>query len=237
MNGSVCGVKHIYIYLDDSGVLHKDERNKYFVYGGYAFWGSEKENASRKYKSLENKIRKANNQIGELKAFTLTEKKHKNALYKVLRDYQKISLCVDIGRIYDNITKNKDSIHRYKDWIVKMLIKDVIKKAINNGKIDENEDIFLHVSLDEQGTKTNGIYSLERSIEEELINGINNFDYGTFFPPVLKGGFTLELLYCDSKCNALIRASDILANRVWVSYVTNKPELRSLPRHIHKIFP
>lgn len=230
-------MKHIYIYLDDSGVLHKDKRNKYFVYGGYVFWESEKNHASRKYKALERKIRRANHQTGELKAFTLTDRKHKNALYKVLREYQKLSLCVEINKIYDNITKNKDSVHRYKDWIVKMLIKDFVKESIQCGKIDENEDIFLHVSLDEQGTKTDGIYSLERSIEEELTKGISNFDYGKFFPPLLKGNFNLKLLYCDSNCNTLIRASDILANRVWVSYVTDNENLRTLPKHIHRKFP
>lgn len=97
--------------------------------------------------------------------------------------------------------------------------------------------IIYLISKDSTGTKTDGIYSLERSIEEELTKGISNFDYGKFFPPLLKGNFNLNLLYCDSNCNTLIRASDILANRVWVSYVTDNENLRTLPKHIHRKFP
>ncbi|MEG1487851.1 hypothetical protein [Lactococcus sp.] len=91
-------MKYVYIYLDDLGLLHKNEWNKYFVYGGYAFLGSEKDNASRKYKALENKIKKSTNYIDGLQIFTLTEKNYKNVLDKVLKDYQKISRCVNIGR-------------------------------------------------------------------------------------------------------------------------------------------
>lgn len=98
LNGREFWVKYVYIYLDDLGLLHKNEWNKYFVYGGYAFLGSEKDNASRKYKALENKIKKSTNYIDGLQIFTLTEKNYKNVLDKVLKDYQKISRCVNIGR-------------------------------------------------------------------------------------------------------------------------------------------
>ena len=86
-------MKKISIFIDDSGVFHSN--HKYFVYAGFCFLSNEdKTAAKKKYRSLNSKIKKEKGIEGELKASTI-EKKHKNALYKVLRN--KISFSVTVN--------------------------------------------------------------------------------------------------------------------------------------------
>ena len=65
-------VQHLYYYFDDSGVLHNNSKEEYFVYAGYVFIGREnRDKASRKYKSLIRNIRNKTGMEVELKASKL----------------------------------------------------------------------------------------------------------------------------------------------------------------------
>lgn len=223
--------------MDDSGVFHRNEASGYFVYGGYVFFGDEKDHAKRQYHALVDKIKKKIHQNGELKAAFIQERKHKRALISVLSQYQKISLSIQISRVKDSILDDPSARTRYKDWAIKMLIKKVFKYFISEKIINPNEDIDLEINLDEQATKSNGLYSLKDGIYEEFCHGTNNFDYGITFEPILYGNLNLSVRYCDSKNNYLVQAADILANRIWNSYKVQNESLRNLENHFHKEFP
>ncbi len=85
--------------------------------------------------------------------------------------------------------------------------------------------------MDEQATATDGFYSLKDSIFEELKKGIVNFDYGKFHEPLFTGKVKVNVSYCNSANNYLIQASDILANRLWTSFIKENKELRKIPNH------
>lgn len=108
---------------------------------------------------------------------------------------------------------------------------------ISEGKLNDTDDVHIHVFIDEQLTATNGYYDLRDSIVEELRYGIVNFNYGVHHSAVFSSEVTVSIEYCDSKTNYLIQASDILANRVWNSYRRNNPKLRQIPNHLHLTFP
>lgn len=229
-------LKRIYFFLDDSGTLHKNEKSGFFVYAGYVFVGNNtKDKAKRQYKKLCNDIKDVNGYPGELKACFL-KKKHKRALVNVLSMYESISCSVDISRVYPHILSEKLSRFRYKDYIIKRLVKDKINDLINRNIISAHDDIELIINIDEQHTATNGWYDLENSIKEELLHGISNFDYGTTYPPILHGNLTLKIKYCDSKNNYLIQASDIIANYIWHSCIGDIKTFR-LPKHFRLQFP
>lgn len=229
-------MKQIYFFLDDSGTLHRNENSGFFVYAGYVFVGNDdKENAKRQYRKMCKDIKDANEYSGELKA-CLLKKKHKRALVNVLSMYESISCSVDISRVRQNILSEKLSRFRYKDYIIKRLVKAKINDLIRRKIISAHEDIELFINIDEQHTATNGWYDLKNSIKEELVNGIFNFDYGRTYPPILHGNVTLRIRYCDSKNNYLIQASDIIANYIWHSCIGDINMFR-LPKHFRLQFP
>ena len=219
-------MQQIYFFIDDSGQLHKNYNSNYFVYAGYVFLNNkQKDSAKRKYKALNKKIAKTEKRITELKGCNLS-KENKRALYNVLREYNSFYLMVDVDRIYEPLKTKKESIVRYKDYALKRIIKKVLENLIQDKAINEYEDIIINISIDQQLTATDGIYSLAESILEELKHGILNYNYGTLIKPILFSNVIVNVNYCDSKHNYLIQASDILANRIFTSYRDNKPRLR-----------
>lgn len=230
-------MQHVYFYFDDSGVLHKNAQSDFFIYAGIVFTNCKsKDSAKRKYISVQKIIKNELGRFDEIKAFGL-EDKHKNRLYKVMAKEESQALCVKIPHVQDRILCDKKSIHRYKDYILKRLIKEKIKDLIGKAKIDPNQDIHLHIFVDEQATASNGIYSLQQSVYEELKNGIHNFQYDRFFEPIFKAKVIVDVSFEDSSNNYLIQASDILANRIWHSYIENNSDLRKIPKHAHLLLP
>lgn len=52
-------IQEVFIYLDDSGVLHKNEPNRFFAYAGYVFLSQkEKDRALAKYRAAVKNSRK-----------------------------------------------------------------------------------------------------------------------------------------------------------------------------------
>lgn len=230
-------MKNIYFYVDDSGVLHRNARNEYFIYAGYCFLGKDhREDAHRKYRTLSDKIKRGLHLHTEAKACHL-KPKHKNKLYKIMRGYDSFSVAVRISELRSYVLDDKNSIHRYKDYALKRIIKEEVKKLLSLGKIDDREEIHIHIFVDEQNTATNGIYGLGDSVKEELAKGIMNFNYGTFYKPILHGRLFVDVTYCDSSKDYLIQACDILANRIWTSYYVRNEKLRILTDHTLLILP
>lgn len=222
-------MKKISIFIDDSGVFHSN--HNYFVYAGFCFISDEdKISAKKRYRSLNTKIKKAKAIDGELKASNI-ERKHKNALFKVLKDEISFSVSVNLSSVQASVMMDKKSRQRFKDYAIKRVVKNLFKKLIAQGLISKNDDIELFVNIDQQGFATNGLYGLGDGILEELKYGITNFNYGTFYPPILEGEFVVHTKSCVSENDYLIQAADILANRVWNSYEKQISELRGIPNH------
>lgn len=227
----------VYFYFDDSGTFHRNEPSGYFLYAGYVFCNAnDRDIAKRKYINANKQIRKATEQPGELKAAVLTAK-HKRSLFNSVRAYESVSAAVDLSKIYDHILDNKKSRCRYKDYILKLCVKRKLEELISRGIIRKDDDITIEICIDEQLTATNGYYSLEDSIWEELKHGIANWDYGIVHKNVFDKDVTVHIHYCDSSKYYLIQAADILANRIWPSYRVNNVNLRKINNHIALTFP
>ncbi len=226
----------INVFLDDSGVFAEGQ-DKYFVYAGYVFVGDlVRDDANREYRTLSDNIRKEINHTGELKATHLTGTKHKRALVKVLKNYESLACVITLPSIKPSIMVNKLSIHRYKDYALKIMIKRKLEALVNTGHIDASKHTGLNIFIDEQHTSSDGFYNLEESIREEFVNGIHNLDYGSFHPPLFTGQVDIKVKFCDSAGNYLIQASDILANRMYTSFNFSLPELRQLQKlHIVRL--
>lgn len=230
-------LQEVIFFFDDSGVLTKKESSGYFVYAGYVFTSRNTLNtARRKYIHANKALKKALGRNDELKAASLTTN-HKRALFNAVREYESVSVTVDISQVYNHILAEKKSICRYKDYALKRCIKNKLKALIADGIISKTEKIKLHIYIDEQLTATNGYYDLKDSIKEELQYGIINFDYGVKHQNLFDSNVEVVIQYCDSRENYMIQASDILANRIWNSYRTKNRNLRSIDNHIALTLP
>lgn len=205
----------IFLFFDDSGVFHKNNQTHIFVYAGYLFVGNKhKDEARQKYKRLSREIGKKAGIDGEVKAFKL-KNKHKRALLRILNKYMRLAVIIDLSEVYDKIINDKRSRCRFKDYALKRLIKEAIKKLIENNEINPDKDVRIYLNVDEQSSSTNGVYDLGASVKEELQYGIQNFNYNTRYEPILHGDVKVILRYCQSENEYLIQAADILANTVY----------------------
>lgn len=230
-------VQTITIYLDDSGVLDKNHPVPHFVYAGYVFLSvEEREHAKRRYIDVVRLLKKISGRKDELKAATISNKS-KRKLYSVMNPFRSVAAHVKTDKVYDSILSDKRSIHRYKDYVIKMLVKRTLEQLLSENIISADEDIKLDLNIDEQPVSTDGYYGLQDSIYEELKNGITNWDYGTTRPPLFNKGVEVNVKYFVSDHNYLGQAADIIANRMWVSYCQNNLKLRQRKNHFLLPFP
>lgn len=214
----------IYISLDDSGKLNKNE--KFLVYGGLYFTDKkELEKFKMKYKNIRNDISKKDKykNIDELKGFTLANN-DRLRLLKFINKYHTLALIIDNTKIEkEEILISKNARGRYRDFAIKLLIKQVFIELISNEIIDPYKPITLVLNIDQESSKTNGKYNLDEGIVEELTKGIINFNYGFKTTPILFSKFEVHLYSQNSKDSIIIQASDLVANNVWRNLMTNKP--------------
>ena len=213
---------NIFIYSDESGVLDKFHNN-YFVFGGLIFLSKENRDVwSRKYITAENAIRKSENvnKKFEIKATTVSNKS-KSKLYRSLNKAEKFGVIVRQEKLHDSLFKNKKVKQRYLDWVYKMSVKIKFNDLISTKQINPGEVEGLFFFVDEHTTATDGRYELKESLEQEFKFGTYNANWSTFHPPIFKNLKTVEVNYCNSAKKTLIRAADIVANRIYNTAIHN----------------
>lgn len=212
----------IYVYSDESGVFDK-KHNEVFVFGGLIFLKKkDAESCSRKYLTAESAIR--NGKYGkeeELKAFRITNKE-KGKLYRSLNQEIKFGVVINQRNVLDRIFQSKKDKQRYLDYAYKIGLKRAFESLIRDGVINPDEVKRIHVYNDEHSTATNGRYELEQALEQEFKLGTYNMRYDSFFPPIFGNVGRIDLEFCASDKVALVRAADIIANRIFYMALNRK---------------
>lgn len=206
----------IYIYSDESGVLDYIH-NKIFVFGGVVFLNKDdRDITSRKYSAAEKILRKSENVPFnvEVKATTISNF-GKGKLYRSLNSTYKFGVIVHQKLLLKNIFDNKKSKQRYLDYAYKIGIKRFFEYLINTHVIIPSDVHRLHFYVDEHTTATDGYYELRESLEQEFRFGTFNWDYNKFFPPIFPHLLDVKVNYCNSSSKVLVRAADIVANRIF----------------------
>lgn len=207
---------NIFVYSDESGVFDK-VHNDIFVFGGVVLLSKDdKNNWCNKYIHAEESIRlKEHGTIkGELKA-TAISNKAKGKLYRSLNNIEKFGIVIHQKELLDNVFIGKKVKQRYLDWAYKIALKRKLEDMIERGLIrpEEVEKIFVYV--DEHTTATSGIYDLKESLFQEFKYGGFNYTWNRHYPPLFGNLNDLQVRYCDSSVNTLVRASDIIANKLY----------------------
>lgn len=208
----------LYIYSDESGVFD-NVHNDYYVYGGLILVNKDiRDTASRKYSGAEKNIAKAYKKGIELKASYISNK-HKSRLYKSLRPFVKFGAVVSEKRLLDHIFADKRSKQRYLDFVYKIALKNAFVEMERNNIICSDSVTRLHIYVDEHTTATNGRYELKEALLQEFKIGTFNWNWNKFYPPIFPNLEDADLNFCNSSKVPLIRASDIIANRLY--YLAN----------------
>lgn len=205
----------LFIYSDESGVFDK-EHNEIFVFGGLIFLGKqEKDKYARKYIVAENVLREQKyTSDEELKACKISNKE-KGKLYRSMNGAIRFGVIINQQKVLARIFQSKKDKQRYLDYAYKIGVKRSLQRLVNEGIINKEEIGTIRFYNDEHNTATNGKYELREGLEQELKNGTYNMQYDKFFPPVFEKLEGIELCFCDSNRVCLVRAADIVANRIY----------------------
>lgn len=207
---------NIYVYSDESGVFDKIHNN-YFVFGGLIMLGSaDKEKWSRIYSRVEKVLRtnKGVDKDYELKATQVTNKEKAN-LFRSLNNCYKFAVVVEQSKLLDELFLSKKDKQKFLDYAYNIAVKDAIQNLINKKLVNPDEVERLYFYVDEHTTATNGIYELNDLLEQVYKRGNYNSDYSVYYEPIFKNIKEVNLEFCNSASKLLIRAADIVANRVY----------------------
>lgn len=214
-NGECCRLD-IFVYSDESGVFDKIH-NRVYVYGGIILLGKDaRDEWTRRYIKAEKDVRSAAQYAKdyEVKACKITNKE-KSKLYRSLNKCIKFGVVIEQKNVLDRIFKSKKDKQRFLDYAYKIGLKRAFEALITQGLLAVDSVENIHVYVDEHTTATNGCYELREGLEQELKNGTYNYNYGKFFPPVFCHMKGIDLHFCNSKSTTLVRAADIVANKVY----------------------
>lgn len=209
----------IFINLDDSGKLSKKET--LCVYGGLVFLDKkEKDKFITQYRSIVKEIRckyckkkTCNMKCPEIKSFNI-KPADKRRIMNYLKKYYTVGSIIFNKQIYSYIMDNKASKGRYLDYTLRRLVKEIVAKLVETKTIDPYKPVKIVINIDEQTTKSNGYYNLRNGIIEDLLYGVSNFNYNSYFPPLLHDKLTLTLSYQDSSKSYVVQGADMLAGTI-----------------------
>lgn len=213
----------VYIYSDESGVFDK-EHNDFFVFGGVMFFGKEERDKwCRKYINAEKTIKRIESipKAQEAKAARISNR-GKDSLFRSLNGAQKFSIIIDQKSVLPRIFQSKKDKQRYLDYAYKIGVKRCFEHLFLTGKLDSSSVERLHFYVDEHTTATNGIYELREGLEREFKIGTYNRSWDCFYPPIFENLLDVQLRFCNSASVTLVRAADIVANKMYYMTTSGK---------------
>ncbi len=209
---------NIYIFIDDSGVFHKNETKSFF--GGIVFTSeSDYKVFIKKYNKFMFKY-KIKYMGKEVKNY-ICNNIEKDKIIKFLNQYITFGLYIKIYNVCDDILNTKSSRGRFKEYALRRVIKDIFIYLKSNKLINE-EKINLFITIDNDNLKSGVNRLLTDDIYKELKIGFINSKYNLKFKSVIKNELTVSIKYVDSKKDVGVQASDFIAGYVRKQIINNK---------------
>ncbi len=201
----------IYVYLDESGSIHKNSNTKYFAVGGYFVFREDKNKVTSLYKKI-NKSIKDNRNISldrEIKSYDMTDAE-KIEIYNNIQDIDTFYGC---AKIFEKSSMKKDIIESniFFNYAVKLLFKDCIVPLLNLNQINDNIEFI--VSVDNRNIRVGDLNNLETYLKTEFC--LENFGF--------------KITYYDSSTNYGVQLADLIVNTFYNSYKDRNIVKKVLP--------
>lgn len=185
-----------YLFLDESGNLHKNSPDRYFVIGG--IFTNNYDDIKKSYVEINRELKEKLNMDfdTELKAAYLNMEEKMDIVVKL----QQMNGMYIVGVIVDKekIGVKIEEIHLYYNYIIGKLLDYLVKI----GLIKTNEKDYLFINIDKSSMKIEDINSLEMYLK-------------IHFNIERKMKFELNVAYWDSSKNYMIQVADIMCNTIW----------------------
>lgn len=190
----------IYVYLDESGSIHKNSSTRYFAVGGYFVFANDKNKVTSLYKKI-NKDIKVNKKLSfdkEIKSYDMTDK-DKIEIFNIVQDIDTFYGCV---KVFDKKSMKKEIVESniFFNYSVKILFKDCIVPLLNLNSINDNIEFIL--SVDNRNIRVGDLNNLETYLKTEFC--LQNFNF--------------KITYYDSVSNFGIQMADLVVNTFYNLY-------------------
>lgn len=203
----------LYVYLDESGSIHKNSKTKYFAVGGYFTFLEYKNKITSLYKKInkEIKLSKAVSLMTELKSYHLSEQEKMNIFHRMQEITNGTEPFYGCVKIFDKSLMRKDVIESniFFNYAVKLMFKDCILPLIKN--IEENIEFII--AIDNRNTRVGDLNNLEVYLKTEFC--LENYDF--------------KITYYDSASNYGIQFADLIVNTFYNSYKDKSIVKKVLP--------
>ena len=190
----------IYVYLDESGSIHKNSKTRYFAVGGYFSLEQDKLKIKAKYKKENLKMKKAKKLSldTEIKSYNMTEDE-KIKIFNKIQDIDTFQGCV---KVFDKQAMKKEIVDSniFFNYAVKVLINDCIIPTLNLPNADN--PIEFIISIDNRNIRIGELNNLETYLKTEFCIYDDDF----------------EITYYDSKTNYGIQLADLIVNTFYNNY-------------------
>lgn len=190
----------VYVYLDESGSIHKNSKTRYFAVGGYFSLEQDKLKIKAKYRKENLKLKKEKELPfdEEIKSYDMTEEE-KMVIFNKIQDIDTFQGCV---KVFDKQSMRKDIIDSniFFNYAVKVLINDCIIPSLNLQ--NNTEPIEFIISIDNRNIRVGDLNNLETYLKTEFC--LYNDDF--------------TITYYDSKSNYGIQLADLIVNTFYNRY-------------------
>lgn len=188
----------IYVYLDESGSIHKNSNTKYFAVGGYIASAKDKNKVVSQYKKINKNIKDYKNipLNKEIKSYDMTDMEKIEIFNKI----QNINSFYGCAKVFEKASMKKEIIESniFFNYAIKILFKDCIIPLLN--QINDNIDFIVNV--DNRNIRVGDLNNLETYLKTEFC--LDNFDF--------------KITYYDSATNYGIQLADLIVNTFYNYY-------------------
>lgn len=150
-------MKEIYVFLDESGHIHKNSSCRYFAIGGWCCCAESAQKIKALYKRRNKSIKKRNHLelSAELKARDMTEAQKIDLISAVQchDDFCGIGITFDKTRMYKKI----ESENIFFNYGVRVLFDDIIFNLV-----DMSEEVRFSIFCDNRNLRVDDLKDLEK---------------------------------------------------------------------------
>ena len=203
----------IYVYLDESGSIHKNSNTAFFAVGGYYTFSLTKNKITSLYKRLNKQIKDKHHYelYKELKSYHYNNQEK----IKIFKEIQNVDNFHGCAKIFFKKAMHKSIItsNLFFNYAVKVLFQDCIIPHLKN-----IANLNFIVSIDNRNIKISELNNLENYLNKELPK------------------YHFKITYYNSATNFGIQLADLIVNTLYNSYKDIKIVEKVLPTLKYKKF-
>ena len=193
-------MNNLYLILDESGNLHKNSKDRYFIIGGYLTNNALKARQLFKKELSTYKINNNLDNMAEVKGSMIKNYDKRNILLSISNKMSINNFYIPVFIVIDknNLKKPIENVNILYNYFIKLLVKTLATFNLINSQAN------LIIKLDNKTIKVGSVNTLEEYLQSEFyFNSKINLD---------------KVYYIDSANNFEIQLADFICNYYWRCY-------------------